>query len=1812
MDPTNPPPATSAEAEAHIEAFTQNIVREALGVTALANLLRGAKKFIEQAAREYADRFLLELLQNAYDAQPPDVPGRVAIIFDATEGEFGCLYVANTGSPFGPRNFQAICEIAQSSKRPGEGIGNKGVGFKSVVQVSQWPEIYSRAQSGEGFSGYCFRFATPEDVRRLVRSEAEANVLTDRLSPYGLPIHIPAAAHPPRIRDLGEQEFSSVIRLPLRTREANAIVQDQFKQLRSVDAPVLLFLDRLSSVSIEEVFVDGLVTSERHDRRSEPAGMDIAGVDSSVVTLGHGRRYVLLSEPVPQDEFQLEIGRTVDSTLVDESWKEWDGDARVEIALSIGDPRVNPHVGAPADPGRRLYCYLPMGERVEGPFAGHLNAPFVVTLARDGLVDGAALNAFLFDRAAGLAAKAMGALRDHASGRTAVPDLVLWDAEEADRIGAAFSATGVEMLDEELLPAVGPKPWASMAVAAIWQRPLQTLTTAALSTVAAAVLVDESIGTSRIARIQPLVDALGGASLTPRHEHIAEWVERLARHTADSGRRKPLAFDPDWWMSFYDDLAATFARGQEGSLRGRQILIDDELRLHATWGASGAVRTAIYFPMREVADDDAGPRDVSIPKTLSQHLAYLNAAIPWKSPNPQTGRPANRPGRDFLENGSLVRMPRTQAILERLADVLARSRDKQKHLDALRLVYNLTAVRSYTQSPKVSELHLRVPTTSGDWIPAEEAVFSASWPNTLGGELEQLIFEANGVSPDLEGLARRLVAQPDRLGFHLDSIDAWTTFLRKVGVGDGLQPVAVPSVSGDHEGSWWRDRIADHTQLPAADDERWRAVLQESTPPVGYPKKPHRLASRVVRMPASDVFDALPLPARQLYGRLVVASLGTWPTEVMHVEVARPGAKYDSDRFVLPSPAFAFLARAEWMPITRPGAAGVEDFVAPTSAWHYQENDAEAKPTFMPLVVTAVRRRIELSDRAEQRLRSLGMCVWGDRRHALRRLRALGEGYTRLDVAETLIANFRKAYERTWNLVVDSAGPVPEGRLGSADYLLVSRRGRLAAQAVADTAGTFVLVDEDRLVSAVLDATETAVLPVDPARGSAIATFLEEQCGVILRPVGADDVDVFVDGESVRELSGVPLLGEDRAWILDLVALALERKASAFNRQTHQRVQAALDEVRAMRLHAGSNVTIELAGEPVVLPGHLRQVFAVDEPGRPGIAYRGRSDKLDWNTLAMLAPKLGELVGGVETANAVESVVVSLARRLGGGTTTSPTDEDYSAVLEVPLEEIASIRKAHRTGTAGTAYVLRPVVAALVGRDVLKPAVDPDQEGPDAAGILRALAPYATAFPPHCQPADLLAAALSGASLPSLRDDAGIGFAEFNAVLAGLDAGYQPLTDPQAHRAAVGSYLATHRAAIAAELRDRAISEFDAQTIPKAYSRLSAELARAIERRSIDRDTWTLPLDPDPAWLPNYALPPETLIRSLVESWLGQLTGPIGAEPLPELESVRAANVRQLRTVIERARQVLPVWVAKNGPAEMPEWIDDTGADDETVRRVTRSGVCDFRPLDERSLIAWLRRLDEWPEALPSSLDLPDLGITPDDLRAQQDATQQAKWQAAVKRRSWEVDGHRVSLDPADVQELVARVRSSLTPTLLATAETTLDLMEVGDKRRGPGNGNPPGNPPRPPKRLTSDQTDLIGFLGELIVYEWLSQRYGARCLWRSQNRRHVIHDGDPGNDGLGFDIEVLRDDRPSLMYEVKATTSARNEFEMSETELRVAQQNASNDRYRIICVAGVDVSTAREILPLPNPMSARGRGRFRVVGRGIRYQFERQATEGA
>jgi len=94
----------------------------------------------------YANRTLLELVQNAADAlsgadEEQAGKGQVEIVLDLNTKT---LYCANAGRPFSKSGLTAVTMAYISGKR-GDEIGRFGLGFKSVLAVSDSPQVFSRS-----------------------------------------------------------------------------------------------------------------------------------------------------------------------------------------------------------------------------------------------------------------------------------------------------------------------------------------------------------------------------------------------------------------------------------------------------------------------------------------------------------------------------------------------------------------------------------------------------------------------------------------------------------------------------------------------------------------------------------------------------------------------------------------------------------------------------------------------------------------------------------------------------------------------------------------------------------------------------------------------------------------------------------------------------------------------------------------------------------------------------------------------------------------------------------------------------------------------------------------------------------------------------------------------------------------------------------------------------------------------------------------------------------------------------------------------------------------------------------------------------------------------------------------------------------------------------------------------------------------------------------------------------------------------------------------------------------------------------------
>ncbi len=154
--------------QAKIYAFMDDVRRG-------TNIFESRRSIEEQLSEEYHARFLIELIQNADDACGKD--GQILIVIRQEPSPR--VVVCNTGKGFSRKNFESLCTLGLTDKNPEEAIGNKGLGFRSVLEVCKAPAIYSSDIDRPGntqpnFDGYCFCF-DPDALGNSLPEKFESN-----------------------------------------------------------------------------------------------------------------------------------------------------------------------------------------------------------------------------------------------------------------------------------------------------------------------------------------------------------------------------------------------------------------------------------------------------------------------------------------------------------------------------------------------------------------------------------------------------------------------------------------------------------------------------------------------------------------------------------------------------------------------------------------------------------------------------------------------------------------------------------------------------------------------------------------------------------------------------------------------------------------------------------------------------------------------------------------------------------------------------------------------------------------------------------------------------------------------------------------------------------------------------------------------------------------------------------------------------------------------------------------------------------------------------------------------------------------------------------------------------------------------------------------------------------------------------------------------------------------------------------------------------------------------------------------------------
>ena len=1755
---------------------------------------RSVKSLIEETAREYGGRFFVELLQNAHDAHPArSVGGRVLMVLDETEGEHGTVYAADAGSGFTHRNFRAISNLALSSKPVGEGIGNKGVGFKSVLQVCESLEVYSCDPEDPEQDGFCFRFADVEDLRALTKSDESFGYVREDVSRYTVPV--PVHDVPKRVRELRDDGFRTVFRLPLRSSIAAVEAAKRFEELGAGAVPVVIFLTRITGMTLVRRSVAGTRT-QILERQSSPVALGSDAPEAELVTVGDGRRFLVFSRDVAPDRLRSALEEAVRAERLKEKWLEWDAPAHVSVAVPYGW----------SDDDCRLYTYLPMGEDAQSPLHGHLHAPFFTDFSRQGMACDHPLNSMLLDTAAELAVDAacslvstgaVKALPSPEVGANAAVDLVAWRAGRTSHLPP-------DTVDRRALPGLGD---ASVSIRDGWQWPGQewdVLTASLAQSSAGLLLLAEDVSKDRLARLRATASALA-ESVDLSASQLAAAVEVMAATCLGDGLSASL------WDLLYDDLAVMFDDDDDASaLAGRRLLLADDGTLRECSAAipspgsdpAGAqptgkgkgtgsgrrrrlTRGAPFFPpvrQRTDDEDEVDPDvDLELPPTLNDRLFFLHPELVWHDENRQPTR-----AREFLRSNRLVRKFDARSLSEHIRSVLAETSSPRVHREAMRFLFNLQRSRPST-SLGLEDSHLRVPGAAGVLLPAADALFSRNWPRTRGPDLHAVASAPADTAPELAALSQRLLADPDSFLRPGDDRSAWVEYLQRIGVANTLPVQRLRDTRALNGNRLRRQVLAAAPGAPEGIAAAWGAALPIESRAYN-PETPYKCSGHVAWLPGQEVFDELPATVRTAYARLLVAGLDEWPEDVLHMVWERDRNGYKDPQAVA-TPLGVFVREGRWLPVHDP-ATKKDGLSAPREAWHFQAGTDSEPPRFAPIVARQTRALLDTTPTAVRRLRAAGMGVWNSPSDADRLASHLAGLYADGQVDTAFVPHLANAYRAAWATALQQA---TAARPAADDFLLVRTGVSLGAVRVADIDESHLVVvtdeSDDAFLRRIAADFQMRVLHLDAGADHAVDLIRAHVVDGVLRPADLR-VQVQIDGADFAPVDDRPALGDVLPWLPSLLTLVVAHRLPLHERPGEARLRQFAERVGQLRLAAAREVTVTLAEQVRPTPPQMRGVMPVHDPKFPTLVVEV-DDKgdLEWPHLDSAAEPLMQLLGYSSLATEMKLAF----SRLRAAAVRPDEDIAWSELadaLDVDRDAAQQTLAGVGSGLRATLERLYPIVGYLWGAAAAAPfgrASDITSDDALEAGLLAA---WSANGMPADQARDLLDAARTADDVDVLRRRLRIPLDGFNSFVTAQDPPQPPIDYGPVHLEAFELAVLAHSNELYDGLRWAHVEGFR-QTTPVPNWPTVKDLTS---------------LSPDPAWSLTRESVGEGDLLSHARQQLADRLGrplPTAGPPLEPLARLRAKNKPAAQTVMRSVVPIVHAWCRKNEVA-VPTPLEDLSDLRPALNLLDTAGALDFALLELPDVLAWAYAAGAWPPGMLFTADLDELELTPEDLEAEKTEEELARQRRQQERRTVEVDGTGVDVG-TEFAALRDLLQASLdaSPAFLRTParNTRLDTAPPAGSRRS---GERPNRSSAGTSRASDVQLNAIGFAGEWLAYHWLLQHYPHHVdesCWKSKNRAEAFT-GDLGDDGRGYDFLLPFKGGP-VMYEVKATTGDGGEIQLGESEVLAAQANSRNNRWRLLIVTNV-LTDDRQLRQLRNPFHPDSRGEYTFAGQGLRLLY--------
>ena len=1799
---------------------------------------RSLHNLTEQVEHQYHGRFLIELIQNAHDALfeagAENTTQRIDIILVEEEQPHGALYIANDGQPFTPSNFRALSNLGQSDKDPQKSIGNKGIGFRSVLEITKAPEIYSRKErQSSSFDGYCFSFQPDvihmfeAPIRRVVEGDnyvmspeviggkllewddtryeyfrrrcqlLEKDWLPQQLaflSPYTLPIPMDKQEATSQIDDFERRGFSTVVRLPFRSDRAREIATSKLEEMNE---STIIFLHR---INIFRLVCNGVETCYQRDqtnRENDPEqGFEVQiskGKPEGKKYLELCSRYWLWTKTIGGIENPEESEEILSAVAnLPGKWPEVDK-ATVEMAIQVNDVPEN---GV-------LNIYLPT--QVPSGCAAHFSAPFFGDMSRTDIDFEKPFNLLLLES---IAKKASDVILTSLSGRgeaeaAAIIDILApVDSDEGtlwwDILEEVFSNREVEIKSRDIV--LSDEGWNSLIYTSLLpELDTEIVITAALLRSEATYPIFVQSLRDREARIRKLFQAV---SISPEAmpEDNAATVEAIAKKILGSQ-------EPADWSGFWKDVESLFGRETE-PLVGRNVLLGTDNQLHAC-----GEQCSVFFRPRSSGTDDEvlteGGID-DIPENLRPYIAFLSDAIQVHVPR-ASGGVQTTPVHAYLSSG----LVETYGVERIFSSVLVKAtpklpfvidgRDSKLCRDILQWSLRLLNVSKGSMDEPIRLLRrLPVPCIGG-WHPINETSFGPGWPEKNGLKLDTYLRRnrTNECSAALE----RLLLPPDHPlwgGMGLRSVD----LLEQAGVFDGIRliPISSKDWGAKFTIALWPGVKLPEQCPPGFSMDTWGAYRQL----IGKTESPHYSGEfryelqTLYIVPGFENLESFEDVTRELLMELLLTSIPSWNMlwpNWNRVTIRKIGGEAHS--FSPVSPLTFSLKETAWMQ----GVVDNEKIrFRPSDRWYIPSpaliGGLHQFSHLMPMPVS-IASTLGKNSLLVTSMNKLGMPSY-DPEEETADLRLLNDLVVALEDSSIDISNpsvFFGQVRTAWSQFhPDEEDVLPDS--------LIVQNGTGLLRVVSPLDEAVYLPDATAAVHNGLELHSKPVIAMDTKDAKRLREHFQNTYGDAIRLASELTMRAVVDGEQWQEHDDAVLLSEEIPWVIPVV-LTVFAFSSGYSRgvatKTFTKAVDALRRTRIIwvdRLEAGlwhGDLPVARTPVPALWPPKFNTLLAVNE---------ARTE------VSLLSEVLATVIDRGD-------IDISLKLVLGDCESASEIFDDVIcsslSKLHISADHYLEVQQRWLGDLTWSIRLTRPLILLMQPDTDIAP-LDEISSGEQFRDFLQSS---------NLSPLDV------DGVLSIVRDATGlksVGYKaweilgeqaqlyQWNGVLSRLG---EPLVINDQASEQFQQYLDSSRTMM------RSIIRSTLRHHPESgrFMELDAKLLTVNCPSGHEEHYWSIGFSEVMSEVGNVLVVwhAEPAVIAAVEcatsaDELRARLAELGLEPDLDPIEIHSDNRKMFFRILERIQKVAIAWCIRED-ADEGMWGENNDLFEEQLAE-DFSKTAFVGIWDEAMCFMILRKMNKSQahEGLWTSLnvisnvnDLMDnLGVSDADLTEAHGKLEQRRQKRYLQKKTVDVCGSDFVNAEGNLNNLWDHILEAIEDNNVAEIDLG-DLKELKNQapsKKRKKRDKKPTSKKKPKGRMSQSMKDLIGLAGEIHGYRGLKKFYGTDAVgpssWISENSRHKYPE-NATDDGYGCDFIVHKNGKEHYI-EVKATQGEDEIFELGSSEVELAIDSANRRKKEFMILHVLDaLSDNPKFRLLPNPYDRKHRDKYHFEEAGLRVRYE-------